>query len=713
MIKKFNLILIGFGICLTQLYNFGFILLIPVFLFYIQKDLKSTIYLIPSMLLSSLLFAKETMIPLVLTLLILTTCSYLIQKTKTTHITKYTLHTVLLLITNIISYLLLNIDLKIIYYILYFGISICIYIFLCFEEYLYLFNIVKKPIIYTEHIIVIISILGACNITLINIQLGLILSAYFVIYYSRTYHNIYSLLLGVILFIILYLGFNQEEALLILLLCTIYYFDYNYLFFLVNIILFILSITSTIYKQEFLYYLMILLVLFEFIWLLIKKEHLKEISKEYIYNLKLKSIENEYLSFAGFLDYYIDSFSNSKDYLSQLSTAISHITDKHCALCNKQSSCFKNNKNTLFFDLKTLIEEQTPPPYLKQHCTSLSEMTKTKDILKHQITKKTDPTNTILIQVLNKIKQVLTRHQEDLYKKKLIDFCELLDFHTKLYESPFNIKDIRYNKIYVDDLNIEVIINKKELTNQENLITLLKNTIKYAVNIQTKETKTEYIFTIILKEKIHIKYGCGTFSSKQNELCGDNYLINSYDSGHFLACISDGMGKGYKAFEDSRRVLETLENLNLCQTSITTNIEILNLLYILQGYTERFSTIDAVDINRCNRQAVIYKLGATSSYIFHEDSTYQKITNKCLPLGIEDEIYHEQVTLKNNDLILLSSDGIFENVEQEKNMLDLINKLKTSLPEKIAYEILEYTIKSKVKVKDDMSIIVLKVEEIN
>ena len=110
--------------------------------------------------------------------------------------------------------------------------------------------------------------------------------------------------------------------------------------------------------------------------------------------------------------------------------------------------------------------------------------------------------------------------------------------------------------------------------------------------------------------------------------------------------------------------------------------------------------------------ANIYKLGASTSYIFHEDNTFTKIENNSLPLGIEEDVLRKEITLKNNDLVLLSSDGIFENVVEENKLLDLIKMLKDETPQKIAYEVLEYTLNSKVKVKDDMSIVILKVEQI-
>ena len=259
---------------------------------------------------------------------------------------------------------------------------------------------------------------------------------------------------------------------------------------------------------------------------------------------------------------------------------------------------------------------------------------------------------------------------------------------------------------------IKIFLNKTNKNIIDELSIFIENSFKLQCQTEQKITDEGITLTIIPKQMIHIKYGYGSLSSAQTELCGDNHLIKSYQNGHFLAAISDGMGKGFLAFEDSRRVLEALDSLCYCSTSVNTNIEILNLLYILQGYTERYSTLDAIDINRSNMTANIFKLGASNTYIFHDDLTYTKIENSSLPLGIEEEIIHTEIKLKDNDLILFSSDGIFENVLDEQKLLDLIKNIKEEIPQKIAYAILEYTLSTKRKVKDDMSIIILKIEAV-
>ena len=66
--------------------------------------------------------------------------------------------------------------------------------------------------------------------------------------------------------------------------------------------------------------------------------------------------------------------------------------------------------------------------------------------------------------------------------------------------------------------------------------------------------------------------------------------------------------------------------------------------------------------------------------------------------------------LQNNDLVLLASDGIFDNIIDIKDFEEFILSIKHIEPQKIAYEILNYSRKTDLISKDDMSIIALKIK---
>ena len=105
-------------------------------------------------------------------------------------------------------------------------------------------------------------------------------------------------------------------------------------------------------------------------------------------------------------------------------------------------------------------------------------------------------------------------------------------------------------------------------------------------------------------------------------------------------------------------------------------------------------------------------MGATSSYIFKKNGHIDKIINKHLPFGIDDEIDVNTYDLESGDLILMSSDGIFENVVEEAEFETFISNIKNYPPQRIVYEILNYTLNHKIQTKDDMSIVALKVQNV-
>jgi serine phosphatase RsbU (regulator of sigma subunit) len=81
-----------------------------------------------------------------------------------------------------------------------------------------------------------------------------------------------------------------------------------------------------------------------------------------------------------------------------------------------------------------------------------------------------------------------------------------------------------------------------------------------------------------------------------------------------------------------------------------------------------------------------------------------------LPFGVGDNIENYNYVLENGDLILMSSDGVFENIVDEKLLDEFIIKIKEESPQKIVYELLNYTTKQKLKTNDDMTLIALKIK---
>ena len=83
-------------------------------------------------------------------------------------------------------------------------------------------------------------------------------------------------------------------------------------------------------------------------------------------------------------------------------------------------------------------------------------------------------------------------------------------------------------------------------------------------------------------------------------------------------------------------------------------------------------------------------MGGTTTYILKNDGKIEKVVNQNLPFGIDELPENYEYELENNDLILMSSDGIFENIIEEKELEEFLFQIKDENPQKIVYELLNY-----------------------
>ena len=109
---------------------------------------------------------------------------------------------------------------------------------------------------------------------------------------------------------------------------------------------------------------------------------------------------------------------------------------------------------------------------------------------------------------------------------------------------------------------------------------------------------------------------------------------------------------------------------------------------------------------------VLYKAGATYSYIIHDDGAFERIENEHLPFGLNELVITKKIQLKDEDLILLASDGIFDNVINISDFEKFILSIRNLEPQKISYELLNYARHTDLISKDDMSVVVLKIKHV-
>ena len=213
---------------------------------------------------------------------------------------------------------------------------------------------------------------------------------------------------------------------------------------------------------------------------------------------------------------------------------------------------------------------------------------------------------------------------------------------------------------------------------------------------------------VIVTKKPNILFDYQTKEIAKNIISGDVIHCKERDNGNSSFIICDGMGKGLKAKEESENTIKLVNKL------LTSNLSSFCICQLINYYKkvrdeERFRTLDYLEINPFTKKGYLYKQGSATTYIFKNDKRVIKIENKNLPLGKEEEINERKISFEEGDVVFLASDGLFDNVYNEKGLIEYIKTLLYMPSEQIVYYLLDYSVKLKGITKDDISVICIKI----
>ena len=224
--------------------------------------------------------------------------------------------------------------------------------------------------------------------------------------------------------------------------------------------------------------------------------------------------------------------------------------------------------------------------------------------------------------------------------------------------------------------------------------------------------------TLVYKEEVSysVLTGVAKATKEREAFSGDNYTLKEYNGGSFVCAISDGMGSGVSACQDSQQLIELLEKLLEAGFSIEVAAEMLNDLLLIQTENTRTATLDLCEINLYSGNSVFLKAGAVPSFI-KRGKYVKRLSESTLPLGLFTDAKQSKQTLqlKEGDYVIMLSDGVmdcFYEEETDSYLEDRIGMMHYENPKEMANRILGQAIKkSKGKIMDDMTVIVLGIME--
>lgn len=268
---------------------------------------------------------------------------------------------------------------------------------------------------------------------------------------------------------------------------------------------------------------------------------------------------------------------------------------------------------------------------------------------------------------------------------------------------------------YANDIETYVYNNSSEKFFIEiignNLFDIFKNSTG-ALKIVSKVVNKELEFMsqsiesgrtrIIFREKNKHKLEIAKKNISKHNKSGDILDVFENNSGHSYIVLSDGMGSGIIANRESEQVVSLLSKMLKSGISLPKSLKAVAPLVNLKNNDKNFVALDILTVNLTNLQGTLAKYGAAATYILRNNKVH-KISSTNLPLGLCTKADMSRIRLENNDLILMASDGILSQEDDEY----IVNTLKTS-QDKSCEQICEQII-SVSQEDDDKTIVVIRI----
>lgn len=430
--------------------------------------------------------------------------------------------------------------------------------------------------------------------------------------------------------------------------------------------------------------------------------------------------------------------NNDKLLLRNKSSAlVENLADRVCSNCSMNSMCWKREIYYTYTSFSELIQNfhennNKLPEKLERKCLRKAALVKsTEELIESFIT------NEAWRNRLVEGRQLVASHLSNMGQtvKEIVDeFNASITFNNeieKYIRKLLSRKAINYSNVFCFQdkrgrINIKIIVSGcvgnefcvKEILPVINQVTGLSMCIKddeckidsqnNSCTIEFEETPKFHVASCVLRE---CKNG-----EKHN---GDSYSYRKLKDGTYMIIISDGMGSGPEAGQESKAAVELVEKFSEAGFSRDTAVSTVNSIMTMKfSEEEKFSTLDIANIDLYTGELSMMKVGAVATYIKKKERV-EIIKSKTLPIGILDKVDIDIVEkrVKNGDIIVMLSDGVLECQGNDDSMEIWIQNYLRQCGDANINEISE-TIVNKAKeynggkAKDDITVVVSKVYDI-
>lgn len=188
---------------------------------------------------------------------------------------------------------------------------------------------------------------------------------------------------------------------------------------------------------------------------------------------------------------------------------------------------------------------------------------------------------------------------------------------------------------------------------------------------------------------------------------GDAVMVRGLSARRIIFALSDGMGHGIQARNESNRTLEMLAVCMQAGYDGEQTMRVVNGAMLSATGGESFATLDMGVVDLWTGETRITKFGACSSFVV-QGQKISRMTGESLPIGIMEQVYPAEKVLimEEDDRILMMSDGVADLFATDDDVIRLIQKYRNDTPQMMAEMILQEAMdRQQYAPADDMTVL--------
>lgn len=226
-------------------------------------------------------------------------------------------------------------------------------------------------------------------------------------------------------------------------------------------------------------------------------------------------------------------------------------------------------------------------------------------------------------------------------------------------------------------------------------------------------TRQPFTFHFLEEGVYRMAYGAAAVPRAGEKISGDSYSFTGNLPGQVIISLSDGMGSGRTASEESERVVELVSQLMETGFSARAALKMVNTVMLLSGVEQHPATVDLACIDLHTGVLEMMKLGASATFIIGEDGV-ELLEAKDVPAGIVSQVEPALISRKlwDENWVIMVSDGVLDILpgeDKEETLKEYLAGQEDMQPQDMAEDILKFAASFSEFPRDDMTVISAKI----